>query len=150
MTTFRGTLQLSGKTATGIEVPASVLESLGSGQRPAVTATINAHAWRTTVGSMAGRAMLPVPAEHRLAAGVAAGDELDVKLEIDTAPREVVVPDDLALVLDADPGVRAAFEALSYSNRRRHVLQVADARTPETRARRVAKVIEALRPGEAS
>jgi uncharacterized protein YdeI (YjbR/CyaY-like superfamily) len=81
---------------------------------------------------------------HRAAAGVAAGDELDVDLELDTAPREVDVPADLQQALDADPGAAAAFAALSCSGRRRHVLAVDGARTGATRARRVAGVVQAL------
>ncbi|HEX7442640.1 MAG TPA: DUF1905 domain-containing protein, partial [Acidimicrobiales bacterium] len=95
MTSFRATLELNGKTATGLEVPPDVVEGLGGGKRPAVSVTIRDHTYRTGVGSMGGRSMLPVSAEVRAAAGVAAGDQLDVDIELDTAPREVVVPADL-------------------------------------------------------
>ncbi len=141
---FRAVLELGGKTATGIEVPAGVLEALGGGKRPAVTVTLGSATFRTTVGSMGGRAMLPVSAERRAAAGVAAGDEVDVDLELDTAPRELVVPEDLRSALDAVPAAAAAFDALSFSGRQRHVLSVEGAKTPETRDRRVAKVVADL------
>ncbi len=139
---FRGTLQLAGKTATGIEVPVDVVEGLGSGRKPAVTVTLNGgHTYRSSVGSMGGVFMLPVSAEHRAAAGVAAGDVVDVQLELDTEPRELVVPADLSAALDADPTARAFFDGLSYSNKRRHVLAIDGAKTEETRQRRIAKAV---------
>lgn len=84
--------------------------------------------------------MLPVSAEVRRHAGVEAGDELDVDVELDDGPRTVAVPDDLAAALDA-AGARAAFDALTYSNQRAHVLSVEGAKAPETRARRIVKVV---------
>ena len=83
--------------------------------------------------------------KFRTTAGVAAGDELDMELILDTAPREVDVPADLRAALDADPPAAAAFAALSYSKQRAHVLSVDGAKTAETRARRVEKVLAALR-----
>lgn len=145
---FRGTLQLAGKTATGIEVPVDVVEGLGSGRKPAVTVTLNGgHTYRSSVGSMGGVFMLPVSAEHRAAAGVAAGDVVDVQLELDTEPRELVVPADLSAALDADPTARAFFDGLSYSNKRRHVLAIDGAKTEETRQRRIAKAVSMFGEG---
>ncbi len=143
-TTFRATVEQSGKTATGIEVPAEVVAALDAGKRPAVTVTIGNYTYRSTLGAMGGRSMIPLSAEHRSAAGVAAGDEVEVTLEVDTAPREVEVPADLATALDAVPAARAAFDALSYSAKRRIVLPVGDAKTAETRARRIAKAVSDL------
>lgn len=140
---FRATVLLGGKTATGIPVPADVVTGLGSGKRPAVHVTVAGHRYRTTISPMGGQSMIPLSAEHRTAAGVAAGDEVDVEVELDTEPRTVEVPDDLAAALDDD--TRRAFDALSYSNQRRHVLAVEGAKAAETRARRVAKVVEELR-----
>src|SRR5512139_1406290 len=100
---FQAILQLNGKTATGIEVPPEVVEALGSGKRPAVTATIGRYSYRTTVAPMGGKFLIPVSAEHRAGAGIAAGDELEVDLELDTAPREVELPDEFAAALAADP-----------------------------------------------
>ena len=145
---FRATLQLGGKTATGIEVPPSVVAALGAGKRPAVSVTINGYNYRSTVAPMGGVFMLPVSAEVREHAHVAAGDELEVTVELDTAPREVTVPEDLAYALAKDSAAKAAFEKLSYSNKRRHVLSIEGARTPETRARRVDKAVEELTKGE--
>jgi hypothetical protein len=144
---FRTTIVQSGKTATGIEVPGEVMEALGSGRRPAVRVTINGYSYRSTVASLGGKSMVGLSAEHRAGAGVAGGDEVEVDLELDTAPREVTVPADLAAALDAEPAARATFDGLSYSNRSWHVLQVTGAKTEETRRRRVTRSVEALRQG---
>lgn len=142
---FRTTVELGGKTATGFEVPPEVVEALGSGKRPAVTVTVNGHTYRSTVAPMGGRYLLPLSAENRTAAGVAAGDEVDVDVELDTAPRVVEVPGDLRAALDADQAAKAAFERLSYSHQRQHVLAVEGAKAAETRARRIAKSLAMLR-----
>jgi Bacteriocin-protection, YdeI or OmpD-Associated/Domain of unknown function (DUF1905) len=142
---FQATLELAGRTATGIEVPAEVVTGLGSHKKPPVTVTINGYTYRSTIATMAGRYLIPVSAEVRKHAGVEAGDELDVGVELDDQPREVTVPDDLAAALDADPSARAAFDALTYSNKRAHVLSVEGAKAAETRARRVTKIVDALR-----
>src|SRR4051812_37441177 len=137
---FSATLILNGKTATGIQVPDAVVEQLGAGKRAPVRVTIGSYTYRTTVAPMGGQFWIPVSAEIRAGAGINAGDELDVAIEVDTEPREVVVPADLAAALEADPAAQHAFEKLSYSNKRLHVLSVEDAKTPETRQRRVEKV----------
>ena len=144
---FRATVLQTGKTTTGIEVPPEIVEALGRGKRPAVTVTINGYTYRNTVAVMGGVYMIGISAEHRAGTGVHGGDEVDVDLELDTAPREVNVPADLAAALDADPDARRTFDALSYSNRSWHTLQVDGAKTVETRQRRIAKSIEALRAG---
>jgi Bacteriocin-protection, YdeI or OmpD-Associated/Domain of unknown function (DUF1905) len=144
---FRTTLLQSGKTATGIRVPDEVVEALGAGKRPAVTVTINGYTYRNTIAVMGGEYMVGVSAEHRAGAGVAGGDTIDVDIELDTAPREVTVPEDFAAALDGDPDARRTFDGLSYSNKSWHVLQVEGAKTDETRQRRIAKSIDALRAG---
>jgi Domain of unknown function (DUF1905)/Bacteriocin-protection, YdeI or OmpD-Associated len=144
---FHGRLELNGKTATGIEVPAQVVTGLGAGKRPAVRATVNGFTYRTSVAPMGGRFLLPVSAQIRAGAGVAAGDEVDVDLEVDTEPRTVSVPADLAVALDTDPAVRHAFDALSYSQQLRYVQPVEDARAAATRQRRIDKVLSDLRAG---
>ena len=146
---FRTTIEQNGKTATGIRVPDEVVEALGSGKRPAVTVTINGYTYRNTIAVMGGVFMVGVSAEHRAGAGVAGGDEVDVDIALDTAPREVTVPDDFATALDAAPKARATFDGLSYSNRSWHVLQVTGARTDETRQRRIGKSVDMLREGRA-
>jgi hypothetical protein len=144
---FRATLQLHGKTATGIEVPEDVVAALGGGKRPPVKVTINGHTYRSSVAVMGGRSLVGVSAENRAAAGVAAGDEVDVELELDSEPREIDVPADLAAALATAPGAREAFDKLSYSHRRRWVLSVDDAKTRETRQRRIDKAVAELTPG---
>lgn len=145
MVRFHATIEQSGKTATGIRVPPEVVDALGAGKRPAVQVTINGYTYRTTVGVMGGAFMLPLSAENRQAAGVAAGDDIDVELELDTAPREVVVPPDLLAALEQNAEAQDSFKALSYSAKRRHVLSVESAKTPETRQRRIDAVIASLR-----
>jgi len=142
---FRATLETNGKTATGIEVPPSVVEALGAGKRPPVRITLLAHTYRTTVARMGGRFLVPVSAEVRVAAGVTAGDELDVGIELDDAPRTVDVPADLAAALAAEPGAAQGWDKLSYTHRKEWARTVEDAKKPETRARRVAAAVEALR-----
>ena len=146
---FRTTILQGGKTSTGIQVPDEVVEALGSGRRPAVKVTINGYTYRSTVAVVGGRYMVGVSAENRAGAGVAGGDEVDVDMELDTAPREVAVPADLAAALDAEPAARRTFDGLSYSNRSWHVLQVTGAKTEETRQRRIAKSVDVLKQGRA-
>ena len=84
---FRAILRLDGKTATGIEVPPAVLHALGKGKRPPVWVTLNGFTYRTTVGTLGGRQLIPVSADVRRHAGVQAGDALVVGIELDTEPR---------------------------------------------------------------
>jgi len=144
---FRTTVELGGATATGLPVPAEVIEALGSGKKPAVRVTIGGHTYRSTVAPRGGVFLVPLSRENRTAAGVTAGDEVDVELELDDQPREVAVPEDLAAALAGDDAARATFEALPYSHRQRHVLAIEGAKAPETRQRRVAKALEMLREG---
>ena len=136
-----------GKTAMGFEVPPEVVEALGAGRRPPVRVTINGYVYRNTVAVLGGRYMIGVSSEHRGPAGVSGGETVDVDLELDTAPRVIDVPADLAAALDAEPAARATFEKLSYSNKSWHTLQVTGTKNPETRARRIEKSIAALAAG---
>ena len=144
---FRTTILQGDKTATGIRVPDEVVESLGAGKRPAVSVTINGFTYRSSIATVSGTYMVGVSAENRAGAGVKGGDEVDVDIELDTAPREVSVPSDLAAALDAEPAARRTFDALSYSNKSWHVLQVTGAKTEETRERRIGKSVDALKEG---
>ena len=144
---FRTTILQGDKTATGIRIPDEVVEGLGAGKRPAVSVTINGFTYRNTVAVMGGAYMVGVSAENRAGAGVVGGDEVDVDIELDTAPREVTVPPDFAAALDAEPDARRTFEGLSYSNKSWHVLSIDGAKTDETRQRRIAKSVSALREG---
>lgn len=137
---------LAGKTATGLQVPDEVVEALGGGKRPPVAVTVGAHTYRTTVAPMGGAFWIPLAAEHREAAGVQAGQQVDVRVELDTAPRETPLPEDLAAALD--DGARAFFEGLAPSHRKEWVRWVEEAKKPETRATRIAKTAEALKAGK--
>ena len=144
---FRATLELAGKTATGIEVPTDVVKALGKGKRPPVRVTLNGHTYRSTVAAYGDVFMLPVSAENRERAGVTAGDMLEVDVELDNEPREVIVPPDFAKALKRDADAKRFFEGLSYSNKRRFVLSIEDAKTPETRQRRIDKAVVTLHEG---
>ncbi|MGE3073487.1 MAG: YdeI/OmpD-associated family protein [Dehalococcoidia bacterium] len=145
---FKAVVLLNGKTATGIEVPAEVVDALGSGKKPAVTVTIGAYSYRSSVASMGGKFMLPLSAEHRDGAGVAAGDTVTVSLELDTVPRTVDVPADFQAALNKDATAKQFFDSLAYSHRLRHVLAIEGAKTSETRQRRIEKALEMLREGK--
>jgi hypothetical protein len=145
---FRTTIELGGKTATGFRIPADVVEALGKGKRPPVLVTIGGHTYRSTVAAYGDVFMLPLSAENRAAAGVAAGDEVDVEVELDTAPREVAVPADFAEALDREPAARRFFDGLSYSQQRWFVLGIEDAKTEATRQRRITKAVAQLAEGK--
>lgn len=148
MTSFRTIIELDGKTATGMLVPAEVVEALGSGRQPLVMVTVNGHAYRSRIAVRGGAFKLPISAEHRAAAGVTAGDEVEVTVALDTAPRELAVPPDLQAALAAEPAAADRFAALSFSRRQRFVLGVEGAKTDATRARRVAKAVADLKDGK--
>lgn len=145
---FRTTILQGGKTATGIHVPDEVVAALGASRKPPVKVTLNGYSYRSTVATMGGRFMVGVSAEVRERASVAGGDTLEVEIELDTAPRVLEVPADFAAALAAEPAARAAFETLSYSNKRRHTLPIEAAKASETRARRIAASVAALKAGK--
>lgn len=140
---FDTTLLQTGNN-TGIEVPPAVVEALGGGKRPPVRLDVNGYAYRSTVAVMGGKFMVAFSSEHRAASGLKGGDAITVDIALDTEPREVAVPDDLAAALDA-AGLRARFDKLAPSHRKEHVRAIDDAKTPETRARRIEKAIDKLK-----
>lgn len=144
---FRTTLELAGKTATGIRVPPEIVEALGAGKRPPVRVTIGGHTYRSSIATVSGAYMVGVSAENRAAAGVKAGDEVDVDIELDTQPREVTLPEDFAAALQAEPDASRTFESLTYSRKQWFVQPIEGAKTSETRERRIAKAVEMLREG---
>jgi hypothetical protein len=146
---FRAKILQSGKTAAGIEVPAKVVTALGTSKRPPVRATINGFTYRTSVASMGGKFMLGVPPEFREGAKVAAGDTVEIDLELDTQPREVAIPPDLASALARDAGAKKFFDGLNYSNQRRLVMAIEAIKSPEARERRIGKTVEQLSEGRA-
>ncbi len=145
---FEAELELAGKTATGITVPPEVVESLNAGKRVPVVVTIKRHSYRTTIAPYNGRYLIPVRAENREAAGITAGERITVGLAVDTAPREVSVPADLAKAMKASAAARDFFASLSFSNQRGYVQWIEDAKKDETRAARVIKSIESLEAGK--
>jgi hypothetical protein len=141
---FRTKILTAGKTATGIEIPAKIVEALGSGKRPPVRMTINGYTYRSTVAVMGGKFMVGVSAQVREAAKVAGGDTVDVTIELDQAPREATVPPELAKALAKHPAAKRRFDNLSYSKKRLYTLPIEKAKTAETRQRNLDKAIKAL------
>lgn len=140
---FTTTIRSGGGTTTGIEVPQEVMDALGGGRRYPVVVTLNGYTYRSTASWYKGANMISLSGENRAGAGVQAGDEVEVQVELDDAPREVLVPEDLAAAWD-DEG-RAFFEGLSASAKKAFTVWIEDAKKPETRASRVATAVEMLR-----
>ncbi len=141
-------IQGTGDTSAGMHLPDEVVELLGKGRKPPVKATINGYTWRSTVAVMGGEYWLGVSKDVRKRAGVEAGQEVDLTLELDTEERILEVPPDFATALDAEPEARRFFDGLSYSNKRRFTWSIDDAKTPETRQRRIDKSVAQLREGK--
>ena len=144
---FKTTILQTGNN-TGIEVPPEVVEGLGGGKKPAVAVTVSGYSYRSSIAVMGGKFLIPLSAERRAESGIRGGDAVEVELVLDDKPREVTVPDDLAAALAGDAAAKTFFETLSYSNRLRHVLSVTDAKMPDTRLRRIDKILEMMRAGK--
>lgn len=144
---FKTTILQSGNN-TGIVVPAAVVDGLGGGKKPAVNVSIGGYGYRSSIAVMGGQFLIPLSADRRAESGIKGGDEVEVDLTLDTQPRDVTVPEDLSVALAGDAAAKAFFETLSYSNKLRHVLSITDAKTPETRQRRIDKVVDALASGK--
>jgi hypothetical protein len=145
MPSFRTVLEATGGKNVGIVVPPEVVASFDRGKRVPVVVTIDGgYTYRTTIASMGGRSMLSFNAETRRETGRGAGDEVEVALELDDAPRVVEVPEDLAAALAADPAAAAAWDKLAYSHQRAHVTAIESAKASDTRARRVAAAVAKL------
>ena len=133
---------------TGIVVPEAMIEQLGAGRRPAVVVNVNGYEYRSTVGVMSGRHMIGISSAVRKDTGLTGGDAIHVVLTLAGGPREVIVPDDFAAALSADPAAAAFFAELSNSLQRYHVDNIGAAKTAETRQRRVDKAISLFRQGK--
>jgi hypothetical protein len=142
---FKTMVLAAGKTATGMEVPPKVVEAFGSGKKPPVSVTINGYTYRSTVAVMGGRFMVGISAEVREGAGVKAGDTISVDMELDTKPRDVDIPAELAKALARDAKARKVFDGLSYSRKRQLIDPIAKAKTAETRKRNTAKALASLK-----
>ncbi len=145
---FRAIIRLNGKTATGISVPPEIVTALGSGKRPAVTVTFNDFTYRSTIAPLGGEYLVSVSAEVRERAHVVAGDEVEVDIELDNAPREVEIPPDFTDALASAADARQAFDGLSYSNKKALVSSIEQAKSAETRQRRIQKAIMSLQEGQ--
>lgn len=130
-----------------VALPAEVAAAIGGRARIPVTGTINGVPFRgSTMPLGAGRHCVGFRKETRAeAGGVEPGDMVAIEIRRDDVPRTVDLPDDLAAALEARPGLRGAFDAMSYTHRREWVQAVNDAKRPETRARRIAGAVEAAR-----
>jgi hypothetical protein len=137
-------LQGESKNTTGISVPAEVMVALGGSKKPSVNVSLNGYNYRSTIAVMGGKFLIPLSSAHRQSSGVNGGDQVEVTLELDLEPRTVEVPDDLRMALSAQEGAIEAFEALAYSKRKELVRQVDDAKTQETRDRRVSGIVAKL------
>jgi hypothetical protein len=149
-----GSLQLTATLVSRGPAAAVVLDhdhvaAVGDGaKRFPVVATVNGCTWRTTVTPMGGEFLLGLNREVRQAAGVEAGDRVEVEIKLDTSPREVDVPEVLATALAGDPAAMAAFEALAYTHRKEYARWVDEAKRDDTRQRRVTRALQMLREGK--
>ena len=145
---FKTTLLQAGKTATGIEVPAKIVESFGAGKKPPVRVAINGYTYRNTIAVMGGVYMVGVSAEHRKGAGIEGGQEIEVTIELDSDPREVELPTEFQKALNKNAAAKKTFDALSNSKKKAIVIPIKDAKTDETRDRRIEKSIALLKEGK--
>jgi Bacteriocin-protection, YdeI or OmpD-Associated/Domain of unknown function (DUF1905) len=143
---FRTSVEREG-TGTFLRVPADIVANLGTRRRPPVRVTVGGHTFRSTIAVYGDDFYVPLKAANRDAAGVGAGDVVDVTIELDEEPRVVEVPEDLAAALAADGAAAEAFERLSYSHQREYVEWIGEAKRADTRARRVAGTLERLHAG---
>ncbi len=134
-----------GGNTAGFEIPDQVVEELGGGRRPKVVVTVGSHTWRSSIAHMGGTFMLGVSMAHREAAGVTVGQVLDVEVELDEAPRTVEAPEDLAAELAGDPGLQEHWATWSFTRQKEAARTISEAKKPETRARRLEKVLAELR-----
>ncbi|HEY5355657.1 MAG TPA: YdeI/OmpD-associated family protein [Streptosporangiaceae bacterium] len=150
MGVLRFTTQLQPRgPAAAVVLDDAQVEVVGEGaKRFPVVATVNGYTWRTSVTRMKGEFLLGLSREVRQGAGVQAGDEVEVTVELDEAPREVEVPAALAAALSADPDASAAFEGMAFTHRKEYARWVADAKREETQQRRVQQAVEMIRAGQ--
>jgi Bacteriocin-protection, YdeI or OmpD-Associated/Domain of unknown function (DUF1905) len=142
-TTFSTTVKAIGNN-TGIEVPAENIAALGSSRKPAVKVNLSGYEYQSTVAVMGGKFMIPLSATHRAASNLKGGDPITVTLELDTSSRDVELPSDLAAAFEKSK-LMAAFEKSAPSKRKEFVRQVMEAKTDETRARRIEKIVTQLK-----
>ena len=135
--------------ATAVEVPKDGIESFGAGARPPVAISINDHRWRSRIAVMNGKCLVGISAANRRESGIAEGDLVDVQIELDEEPRTLPEPTDLSEALRKNKGARAAFDSLPFGLKRKHVAAIEDAKSLETRQRRIAKLVSELQQSSA-
>ena len=145
---FKAQLQPRGPAAAVILDDAQVAAVGEGAKRFPVVATVNGYTWRTTVVRMGGEFLRGLSKEVRRGAGAEAGDEVDVTVELDTAPREVEVPEALAAALAADPEAKASFDRMAFTHRKEYARWIADAKQEQTRQRRLGQALEMIRAGK--
>jgi len=146
--TFTAELQPRGN-ACAVVLTDEQVALVGEGaKRFPVVATVNGHSWRTSVARMGGESLLGLSRAIRTAAAAEAGDEVEVILELDTAPREVDVPPVLAAALADDPVAKSAFDGLAFTHRKEFARWIDEAKREETRRRRVTQTLQMLREGK--
>ena len=145
--TFETTVAARGNN-TGIVVPPELIDQLAAGKRPPVVVDVNGYVYRSTVAVMGGTHMIGISAAIRQATGLKGGDPIRVALTVADTPREVDVPADFGAALAADADAGAFFETLSNSLQRYHVTTVNDAKTADTRQRRIDKAVALFRDGK--
>ena len=145
---FHTQLQRRGPAAAVVLDEAQVAAVGEGAKRFPVVATVNGYTWRTSVARMGGEFLVGLSREVRAGAGVEAGDEAEVTIELDRAPREVEVPEDLAAALAADPAAAASFERMAFTHRKEYARWITEAKRAGTRARRVAQAVEMIRAGQ--
>ena len=141
---FATILLAAGKTATGIKIPDHIIEELGGGKKPLVKVSINGFTYRSAVAVMGGACMVGVNADNRAGANIKAGDKIEVTIEMDTEPRTVEIPKELQLVLNKNAAMKKKFETFSTTRKKSLTVPIFDAKTEETKQKRIIKAIEAL------
>ena len=147
MAKFKTTILTAGKTATGIRIPDEIIESFNAGKMPRVKITLNGYTYRSTVAVMKEKYMVGVSADVRKASGVKGGDTLAIEIELDTEERKVELPEDFKKLLDKNLNAKNFFQTLPYSKQKNHVTLIEQARTEETRQKRIEKSIANLAAG---
>ena len=140
---FRGKVIGSGN-ATAIEIPEEVAGSLGPEARPPIAVAIHGHVWRSRLALMRGKRLIGVSAANRASAGIAEGDIVEVDIQLDVEPRDIVAPGDLAEALASTPGAKSAFDRLPFGLKRKHIAEIEQARSAELRNRRIQKRVQSL------
>ncbi|MBS0452309.1 MAG: DUF1905 domain-containing protein [Proteobacteria bacterium] len=135
--------------ATAVEVPKDGIESFGAGARPPVAVSINGHRWRSRIALKDGKCLVGISAANRQASSIAEGNLVEVLIELDEEPRTVREPADLCEALKKNKRARAAFDGLPFGLKRKHVAAIEDAKSVQTRQRRIDKLVSDLQVGAA-